>query len=65
MLTQAEFLSRVERFLSTHRVRPSTFGRVAVKDPNFVFDLRKGRVPSLNVAAAVEQYMTKVESEAA
>jgi hypothetical protein len=57
MLPQPAFLELVESYLAQHGVKPATFGRLAVKDPNFVFDLRKGRTPSITLAAAVEQYM--------
>ena len=40
------FLSEIERFLSSAGVDASALGKQALGDPNFVFDLRKGRSPS-------------------
>ncbi len=34
---------RVERFLRRHKMPPTRFGREAMGDPRFVFDLRNGR----------------------
>jgi hypothetical protein len=36
----------------------SLFGRSALKDPNFVFDLRKGRCPNLRTIQRVRAFMT-------
>lgn len=38
-------LELVEQYLSANRVPPSRFGRMAVNDPRFVDDLRRGREP--------------------
>ena len=38
-------LQAVEKHLRTTRTSPTRFGRDAVGDPKFVFDLRNGRVP--------------------
>jgi hypothetical protein len=43
------FLSEIEAFLARAGVAPSTFGRAAVGDPNFVRELREGRAPSLRL----------------
>ena len=40
------FLAEIERFLSSAGIDPSALGKGALGDPNFVFDLRKGRSPS-------------------
>lgn len=37
------FLSDVEAFLERHEMPPTTFGKLALKDPTFVFKLRNGR----------------------
>ncbi len=36
----------------------SLFGRKALKDPNFVFDLRKGRCPNLRTIQRVREFMS-------
>jgi 2,4-dienoyl-CoA reductase-like NADH-dependent reductase (Old Yellow Enzyme family) len=35
----------VEKFLKTSNMPAARFGREAMKDPRFVFDLRRGREP--------------------
>jgi 2,4-dienoyl-CoA reductase-like NADH-dependent reductase (Old Yellow Enzyme family) len=43
METTTALLQRIERFLSDTGMKASTFGRKAVKDPNFVYRLRDGK----------------------
>ncbi len=38
-------LRRIERYLRTTNTPAARFGREAVSDPRFVFDLRRGREP--------------------
>ena len=47
------FLSEIERFLSSAGVDPTALGKQALGDPNFVFDLRKGRSPSTRTLSMV------------
>lgn len=47
----------VERFLRERRLAPTTFGRLAVSDPRFVFDLRMGREPRKRMRLRVEHFM--------
>jgi len=54
----AAFLSEIEAFLARAGIRPSTFGRAAVGDPNFVRELRAGRAPSLRLVDRARAYMT-------
>lgn len=51
------FLSEIEAFLAREHVRPSTFGRAAVGDPNFVRQLREGRAPSLRLVDRTRAHM--------
>jgi 2,4-dienoyl-CoA reductase-like NADH-dependent reductase (Old Yellow Enzyme family) len=51
------FLSEIEAFLARERAAPSTFGRAAVGDPNFVRQLREGRAPSLRLVDRARAYM--------
>jgi hypothetical protein len=51
------FLVDVEAFLSERGMEASLFGRNALKDPNFVFDLRKGRFPNLRTIQRVRAFM--------
>ena len=38
-------LRKVEKFLRISDIAPTRFGREAMGDPRFVFDLRNGREP--------------------
>lgn len=51
------FRSEVERFLSDTGMTPTTLGKSALRDPNFVFDLRDGRIPNLSIVDRVQTFM--------
>jgi hypothetical protein len=57
MLTQDQLRADVEAYLAETGMKPTTFGRLALGDPNFVFDLRKNRSPSLKLAEKVYDFM--------
>ena len=50
-------LRDVESFLQRTGMSPSKFGWIAVKDPNFVRNLRDGRQPRFETAKRVSEYM--------
>ncbi|WP_310468028.1 hypothetical protein [Sphingomonas sp.] len=50
-------LREVEKFLNRSRTAPTTFGRIALGDPRFVFDLRKGREPRPRTVARVVAFL--------
>lgn len=50
-------LREVEKFLSASQVSAARFGRDAMRDPRFVFDLRKGREPRLGTVSKVRAYL--------
>ena len=50
-------LREVEKFLRRSDVAPTRFGREAVGDPRFVFDLRNGRDPRPTTVARVLAYL--------
>ncbi len=50
-------LTEVERFLRRSRTAPTRFGREAVGDPRFVFDLRRGREPRPRTVTRVLAYL--------
>ena len=52
-----ELLEQIEAYLTRTRVRPSTFGRMAVGDPRFVDDLRAGRKPRSGTQDRVQRYL--------
>ncbi len=51
-------LAAVTCFLRETRISPTRFGREAVRDPQFVFDLRRGRAPRAAVTRRVIAYMS-------
>jgi hypothetical protein len=55
----AAFLAEIEAYLARERAAPSTFGRAAVGDPNFVRELRGGRAPSLRLVDRARAYMRR------
>lgn len=50
-------LQQIERFLREHDMPWTRFGRLAVRDPRFVGDLRRGREPQARVAGRVRTFM--------
>ena len=54
-------LREVEKFLRQTDVAPTRFGRDAVGDPRFVFDLRNGRDPRPSTIARVRAYLEAVQ----
>lgn len=55
----APILLEVERWLKEHHLSASRFGKMAVNDPNLVFQLRAGRDPSSKVVAKLRAYMAR------
>jgi len=47
----------VESFLAASGMTPSAFGKAAVGDPLFVFELRQGREPRRETCAKVKTYI--------
>ena len=50
-------LREVENFLRRSDTPPTRFGREAVGDPRFVFDLRNGRDPRPRTIARIRAYL--------
>lgn len=48
---------KIEQFLRETGMPPTVFGRCALHDPRFVFDLRMGREPGARVRNQVEHFM--------
>ena len=55
----APILLEIERWLKLHDISAVKFGRLAVGDPNLVYDLRGGRDPSSKVVARIQAFMAK------
>ena len=57
-------LRRIETFLSRSATTPARFGREAMGDPRFVFDLRKGREPRPATVRRVAEWLARAEERA-
>lgn len=63
-MTQLQaFISRVERHISETGISATAFGKMAVADPKFVFDLRNGRTPNLKIVDRVEEFMRAASNQ--
>ncbi len=59
------FRDEIEGFLARFNLNATTFGREAMADPSFVFDIRNGRMPNLRTIDRVREWMHEHETEAA
>jgi hypothetical protein len=50
-------ITRINRFLKESGLAPTLFGRLAVRDPRLVTDLRNGRSPGTALEGRVEHFM--------
>jgi predicted transcriptional regulator len=57
-----KFREEIEAFLRENEISATAFGKKAMNDPKFVFDIREGRKPSLDAVDKVRAFM---QSEAA
>lgn len=56
--TLSDFKKKVEQFLESTGMSPTVFGRTALNDPNFVFDLRSDkRSPSIRTLEKINAFM--------
>lgn len=56
-------LREVEKFLRQSDIPPTRFGREAMRDPRFVFDLRNGRDPRPGTVERVRAYLQEVAAQ--
>jgi len=61
MTRSAVFLRQVETFLKHSEMAPSAFGKIVAGDPNFVFDLQKGRRPNVDLVDHAQRFMSRHE----
>ncbi len=52
-------LRKIERYLKETAMPPTRFGRLAVRDPRLVGDLRNGREPGPRVVARIEAFLAE------
>lgn len=57
MMTQSDFLQTVEGCITTCGLTPTTFGKEALGDPTFVFELRRGRRCNLDTVERVMKFI--------
>ncbi|MES2903019.1 MAG: hypothetical protein V4696_02435 [Pseudomonadota bacterium] len=56
-MLSVHLLRTIEVFLRTSGVPATRFGREAVNDPRFVFDLRRGREPGPRTVARIVEFL--------
>jgi hypothetical protein len=56
-------IRKIESFLRQTGMRATTFGRLAARDPRFVFDLRNGRMPRARTEQRIEHFMNEHQEE--
>jgi hypothetical protein len=54
-------LRDVEKYLKSSNIPAARFGREAMRDPRFVFDLRNGREPRQRTVERVRAYLESVQ----
>jgi hypothetical protein len=50
-------LQKIDRYLKASAMPPTTFGRLAVRDPRLVRDLRGGREPGPRMVRRIEAFL--------
>ncbi len=66
MITPAQtFLAEIEAFLERSGMSATAFGRGSLNDPNFVHDLRTGRMPNLGIVGRVHEFIRSQEATSA
>jgi len=58
MIEPNAFKAEIEAFIKKHGIAATRFGKEAVGDPEFVFDIREGRSPSWRTAERVKAFMS-------
>ena len=56
-------LNRIEAYLRRTGMRPTEFGRQAVRDGLFVSQLRRGRTPRPSTQAKVHAFLDRAEKQ--
>lgn len=54
-----ELLRKIERYLHATDMPQTKFGRLAVRDPRLVGDLRRGREPGRRMVERVERFLAE------
>lgn len=59
--TDVHLLREVEKFLQESDMPAARFGREVLKDPRFVFDLRRGREPRPRTVERVRAFLEALQ----
>ena len=65
MSIQDAFIKDIEQALTDFGMNPTQFGREALNDPTFVFELRNGRSVGVTLMDRVYQFIATRKGEAA
>lgn len=57
-------LHRIDRYLKETAMAPTRFGRLAVRDPRLVHDLKRGREPGPRMVRRIEAFLAAHEAAA-
>jgi hypothetical protein len=52
-------LQKIDRYLKATAMPPTKFGRLAVRDPRLVRDLRAGREPGQRMVQRIEAFLAE------
>lgn len=52
-------MQKIDRYLRATAMPPTKFGRLAVRDPRLVGDLKSGREPRARMVARIEAYIAQ------
>ncbi len=55
---EMQLLEQIEQYLERTHLSPTRFGRIVVRDPRFVTDLRAGRIPRRRTIEKVSGYLS-------
>ena len=65
MVLRNDFLAEIRVFLVSSQMEATNFGREAMNDPNFVFDVAHGRSVRLDTVEKVRGFMADRTGDAA
>ena len=58
-ITNMTVVQKIDRYLRATAMPPTKFGRLAVRDPRLVHDLKRGREPGARMIARIEAYIAR------
>jgi hypothetical protein len=62
--SHAEVVEKIDAFLDRHDMAPSSFGRKALGEPQFVSQVRAGRLPNLSTLRKLTDFMQVCDDDA-